>query len=196
MADCTTGPLGIEDILRRVIYYQDGCGILLTGSGQQSEPLVCDDVGTGLHTLANLAYDPNNGFVSSLYDTALDAELCDTVLPRFADCDGPPSLNTALLEVFRLSADQELASVNFMDTQAVVSCLACDDTDTPLLTRVLSSFVRKAGSTYILLATADASGPAPLTCDNKEVTTLDLIASCLVPIPSSCGMWAWRAAHI
>ena len=196
MADCTTGPLGIEDILRRVIYYVDGCGMLLTGSNEQADPLQCADVGIGLHTLANLAYDPNNGFVSSLYDSALDAELCDTVLPRFSDCDSPPSLNTALLEVFRMSEDQALASVNFMDTQAVVSCLACDDTETPLLTRVLSSFVRKGGSTFILLATIDAGGPAPINCNNAEVTTADLVASCLVPIPSSCGLWAWRAIHI
>lgn len=195
MAECTRYE-GFETLARRAILYDDGCGVLLVSPLSDDGPFQCSDTDfVGLPSSTLLAMSFLNGAVSANYFGGAPPVDCDDLTMR-ATCPDHPGLETMFREAVLMGKGKNTV-INFLETPFEVPCLDCDDAKVPLLTRIMSSFVRGAdGETYILLVTAQDAGPVPVTCEDAGNITLEtILSSALVPLPGDCGLWGWRATE-
>lgn len=186
--------IGWNTLARQAIFVApNGCGTVSTAGDDAGEPIACDD---GIeHTVLDIAarlFENVNGAVGIDMTSNRLAILCDAAIPRVT-CDNQASLEELFREAVLLRPNSAVVRVFLVDDIDAQPCIDCSDarSATPLLSRIMASFVTYDGETRVLVVLPTSEDYSGVSCDTSAMSPEGMAASTLIPI-GDCGMWAWR----
>ena len=191
--DCNNPPT-IERLIRQFTAFDrdTGCSIVFIGSTDPiTDELDCDTAKHSLLTLLAMSLFESDSVIAADIDPIVSGD----IVPL--GCDDPMGLETLFRMVMLIDGDR--TKIKAVQTSEVVAvCATCDTpkVQTPLLTKVLGTFVRVNGEIRVRVEGVDGTYPAiaNVTC-GSDANAWALLNGAL-SYDAGTGTWYWNVYFI
>ncbi len=193
--DCTA-PLFIETLITRSVITSPGklCSLVLTGGKDIGDEVDFDCTQVD-RPWKELLYDTLFEGDSAFATDVLNGAVGD--IERIDDC-GPEGIETLFRRVLELGTLGNRIRV-FKTGSMFGSCTDCDEevSLTPLLTRILGTFIKVDGEYRVRIEDVDGSFPitSNVNCDNAEGSPWAMLAGA-ISYDASSKTWFWNTVTI